>query len=1234
MVMRVKNIKSLSTLVCVFVFIMSYQNCGDNGKNNFGSRKPASIILIKGLSADSIAKKSRTWNWGCYQSNGEALDCTYRFVVNQSDTHEFTNEPYGNETSHTKSDGTGTFWLHLQAKDETGLESAIKSGSAKLDNTKPTVKGLSNDHITRMSQTWEWGCNDETSLSCIFQFAVTTTGPPHTFNNSSSYGITAKHTLHGGQGTYYLHIRAKDEAGNESEIKSVLVDLDNTKPVVTGLFSDNSPTKSKTWDLNCDKAPCDYRFVVNQSSNHTFSSGDSYRTVDPPTASQTNGTGVFWFHVQAKDDIGNESDVVSVSTVLDNVLPVVEGLSNDSSRRQAKTWTWGCNKNTCIYRFTASKSSTHTFQTTSNYGPIHTKTVSTTDPGIGNGPVWLHVQAKDSMNNESAVISVSAVLNDTPLTVAGLSSDPTLTKSKIWNWSCSETPASNCTYRSVVNRSATHVFPANTPYQATTTASKSSENGTWYLHVQAKSASKGESGVESISVNLDNTNPTLTGLADDETIQSSKTWTWGCSETSPSNCEYRSVINKSATHTFSPTHSSQTTTTATQNSGNGTYYLHVQARDTAGNVSNVTSVSVTLDNSGPEVTGLADDSTPAKSKTWDWSCNETSPSDCTYRFAVNKSPAHSFSTNTQYQTTTTATQNSVDGTWYLHVQVKDVANNESAVVSVSAILDNTDPELTGLADDSTPAKSKTWDWLCSNNETCTYRYNIKRCDASPPTDDDSCQTHTFIGVESYDENTRSATQSGDGTWYLHVQARDQVGNESQVTSVSVKLYSVVQSIADGPFGDHNCVLFTDNTVKCWGHNKYGQLGQGDIDNRGDDYSEVGKTDLAPINFGTKSDGAKYTAKAVSVGGHHSCALLDDNSVKCWGLNYDGQLGQGDNRLEMEKIGDTENEIQSTPTIDLGTERTALAVSAGGVNNYRNGSHTCALLDDNSVKCWGYNNHGQLGQGDRNSLGDHSNEMGDYLVAIDLGTKSDNTKHTAKAVSAGTYHTCALLDDNSVKCWGYNNYGQLGQGDRNNRGDGPNEMGNYIAAIDLGTGRTVQSISAGAYHSCALLDNNKVKCWGHNSYGQLGQGHRTHLGDHSNANNTEMGDNLLAVNLGTGRTAKAVSAGTYHSCALLDNNKVKCWGYNNYGQLGQDNRNNYGTYSNNIGNSLPVINLGETDTAQAISTGANHSCALLDNDKVKCWGRNNYGQLAQGDRYDVGTGNRDRLMENLVEIPLW
>ena len=112
------------------------------------------------------------------------------------------------------------------------------------------------------------------------------------------------------------------------------------------------------------------------------------------------------------------------------------------------------------------------------------------------------------------------------------------------------------------------------------------------------------------------------------------------------------------------------------------------------------------------------------------------------------------------------------------------------------------------------------------------------------------------------------------------------------------------------------------------------------------------------------------------------------------------------------------------------------------------------------------------------------------------------------------------------------------------GDNTGEMA-VLPSIDLGTGRTATAIDTGNYHSCALLDNASVKCWGENAQGQLGIDNTNLMGDETG----DMGDNLPSIDLGTGRTATAIAAGYFHSCAALDNGAVKCWGDNFHGQLG-------------------------------------------------------------------------------------
>jgi alpha-tubulin suppressor-like RCC1 family protein len=240
------------------------------------------------------------------------------------------------------------------------------------------------------------------------------------------------------------------------------------------------------------------------------------------------------------------------------------------------------------------------------------------------------------------------------------------------------------------------------------------------------------------------------------------------------------------------------------------------------------------------------------------------------------------------------------------------------------------------------------------------------------------------------------------------------------------------------------------------------------------------------------------------------------------------------------------------------------------------------------------------------------------------SSSSSSATTATATAAGREHTCALLDNASVKCWGNNTYGRLGIDNTTTMGDGSGEMA-VLPSINLGTGRTATAIAAGVYHTCALLDNASVKCWGNNTYGQLGIDNDTNMGD----NSSEMAV-LPSIDLGTERTATAIAAEYFHSCALLDNASVKCWGNNTYGQLGIDNNTQMGDNTGEMA-VLPSINLGTGRTATAIAAGYYHNCALLDNASVKCWGRNQYGQLGIDNNTTMGDGSGE--MDLLIGIDL-
>lgn len=393
------------------------------------------------------------------------------------------------------------------------------------------------------------------------------------------------------------------------------------------------------------------------------------------------------------------------------------------------------------------------------------------------------------------------------------------------------------------------------------------------------------------------------------------------------------------------------------------------------------------------------------------------------------------------------------------------------------------------------------------------------------------------------------------------------------------------AIGAGPV--HSCALFDTGAIKCWGRNELGELGVGDTEARGDDPDELGDA-LPAVNLGS---GRRATS--VAVGSAMSCALLVDGAVKCWGSGFLGALGLGD---DMHRGASSSQLGDALPEVDLGPGAIAVRLWQG--------FRTCAFLDNGALKCWGGNQYGQLGLGDTLSRGDEPGEMGDALPPIDLGTD-----RTLVDLALGTSHGCALLENGTVKCWGNSFTGQLGLGDTDTRGDGPGEMGDALPAVDLGANARAEGVAAGQRHSCALLEGGAVKCWGLNGSGMLGvAAGADRLGDEPG----EMGDALPVVDLGTDVRAMRIVAGTQHTCALLEDGRVKCWGDNQHGQLGLGDTNVRGDEPGEMGDALPIVDLGTGRTALQLTTSGNHTCALLDNDQVKCWGDNQYGQLGLGD----------------------
>ena len=328
--------------------------------------------------------------------------------------------------------------------------------------------------------------------------------------------------------------------------------------------------------------------------------------------------------------------------------------------------------------------------------------------------------------------------------------------------------------------------------------------------------------------------------------------------------------------------------------------------------------------------------------------------------------------------------------------------------------------------------------------------------------------------------------------------------------------------------------------------------------------------------------------------NHACTLYRNKKIKCWGGNNDGQLGLG----HTNNIGD--NELVSTQSfVDVGSE--TLQVEVGNV-------HTCALLTDKTVKCWGSNGFGQLGRGVTEIIGD--GESPSSIQSLNLG-------EAIKQIALGSSHSCALTESGRIKCWGQNTAGQLGLGHTNNIGD-DEVVSNSDGFVPLGA--RALKISAGDHHTCALLKEGRVRCWGENMAGQLGYSHVNHIGD--NESPFEAGNILLP------KKALDISAGTQYTCALLEDKTMLCWGNNNALTLGLPLA---GT-TVHLSTTSMSLNLG-ANVANIFATGGDslrsmpQTCALLTSDKLKCWRDGNI--IGLGGARPLSMSN---ALQNLAFIP--
>lgn len=340
----------------------------------------------------------------------------------------------------------------------------------------------------------------------------------------------------------------------------------------------------------------------------------------------------------------------------------------------------------------------------------------------------------------------------------------------------------------------------------------------------------------------------------------------------------------------------------------------------------------------------------------------------------------------------------------------------------------------------------------------------------------------------------------------------------------------------------SCALLESGTVKCWGDDSYGTLGNGAAETE----TKLSAVDVVGLG----------RAKRIEVSGSTACAIKEDDTVLCWGFNE---------RQELVLAGDARIADEPVPLKGFVDEP---ASDVTLCYDYSSGtSHGC-VIQDGAIGCWGQNGRGQLG----------------YTTPKSTDTVTFPDSLTGYlSVVGGESFSCGITTEHGVRCWGDREYGQLGDGDGGNLAK-PSAVPVDVIGLTAG----VKQLVAGARTACALTDAGAVKCWGSYSYGALGA-------------STDYG--VLAANVGVPMDVVGldsgvveIAAGLMSFCALLEDHTMQCWGYDQNGQLG-DQPASIGVNQSEL---TPVEVKGLTDVA-TMAVGTSHTCAALTTGGVKCWG---------------------------------
>jgi alpha-tubulin suppressor-like RCC1 family protein len=379
-----------------------------------------------------------------------------------------------------------------------------------------------------------------------------------------------------------------------------------------------------------------------------------------------------------------------------------------------------------------------------------------------------------------------------------------------------------------------------------------------------------------------------------------------------------------------------------------------------------------------------------------------------------------------------------------------------------------------------------------------------------------------------------------------------------LTNSEVVSSLAVESVVTG--GSLSCAITSSGEAYCWGGDADGQLGNGSVTGNQSAPVAVLRGEMPP----------EVTFRQIALGNDHACAIASNNKAYCWGDGADGQLGNGSTSDHNAPVAVLEGAMPAGATFRQ--------ITAGD-------DFTCAVASDNKAYCWGEGAEGRLGNGTLS---------GDQLTPVAVLQGALPAGATFRQLSSYSSHVCAIASDGKPYCWGKGSYGRLGNGSET---DQPAPVAVAQGAIPVGAS-VRQIVAGGTPHSCLIASDNKAYCWGRGVTGSLGNG--------STSNQAAP----VAVSQGampTGATIQQITAGNAHTCAVASDSKAYCWGNNLNSQVGDG-----GTSSQSSPVAVSQGAVPVSATIRQISSGNEYSCAVSSGHKTYCWGWGEFGRLGNGD----------------------